>query len=218
MNGRIGIYIPTLGRPHALQRTIDNIAETTVTPHKVIFVCEAHDQASFVAALATGADVLFNGDRPSYSNSLQAAFDVDTSEFFIGANDDFDFQPGWDTNALEAMVPGVDVVGFHDGSPSCGFTTISLIRRSYILERSGVIDMPGRVNYPYRHNYVDTEFHATAAARGVFAAAPTAVILHKHPDWGHAELDDTYRKSQADIPADRETFESRRHLWEALSS
>jgi hypothetical protein len=92
------------------------------------------------------------------------------------------------------------------------------VRRSYIVEQSGVIDMPGRVNFPYRHNFVDTEFHATAAARGVFAAAPDALILHKHPDFGWAAEDDTYRKSRAVFHLDAATFESRRPLWENLAA
>jgi hypothetical protein len=209
----IGIYLPTFGRPHALQRVVDNIREATVTPHEIVFVTEPHDPESSVAAAATGETEIVNAYSPSYSNALQTAYEVFRHPFFIGANDDFDFQPGWDEVALAAMVDGVAVVGLNDGAPGCGFTTISLVRRSYIDEQSGVIDMPNRVNYPYRHNYVDTEFHATAVHRGVFVAAPDARVHHKHPDWGHATSDATYLKGQGTLDQDAEVFRSREHLW-----
>lgn len=210
----LGIYVPTLGRPHVLQRVVDNITATTVTPHTVVFVTEKHDPESFAAAEATGATVIENAYEPSYSNALQTAYEQVPTKFFVGANDDFDFQAGWDSAALMAwQQPGIHVVGLNDGSPNCHFTTISLVERRYIEEQSGVIDMPNRVNYPYKHNYVDTEFFLTAVKRGVFTAAPSSMVLHRHPDFGHATIDDTYRKSQASSIEDGETFASRRHLF-----
>ena len=213
MTDRIGIYCPTLGRPHALKRVADNIRAATTYPHTLIFACEAHDDPSIAEARLWGR-VVVNHDEPSYSNSLQAAYESDDSRWFVGANDDFDFQPGWDTAALAVMnEPGVLVVGIHDGNPACNFSTISLVDRLYIEEQSGVVDMPGRVNYPYRHNYVDTEFYCTAVHRGVFKAAPESRIMHMHPDFGHARYDKTYMKSRSSFGQDAETFESRRHLW-----
>lgn len=211
----IGVYTPSLGRPHALQRLADNVAATTSLPYRLVFVTESHDPASYAAARLTRADVIVNPHAPSYSNSLQAAYETFDDPYFIGANDDFDFQPGWDVEAMRIMDSSTaQVVGIHDGSPQCGFTTISLIDRRYIVEQSGVIDIPNRVNYPYQHNYVDTEFYFTAVKRGVFARAPESVILHKHPDWGHASDDATYAKSRASLSSDATTFASRTHLWQ----
>lgn len=211
----IGVYVPTLGRPHVLQRLVDNIAGATVTPCEIVLVTEAHDPESQVAAAATGATVLVNKYAPpSYSNSIQTAYERDDAPYFICANDDFDFQPGWDTAALEAMQDSsVHVVGIHDGYAGCRYSTICLVDRRYIVALSGVIGIPNRVQYPYLHNYVDTEFYFTAVKRGVFRACPASVILHRHPDFGHAEPDDTYRKSQATAAVDAETFAARAHLW-----
>lgn len=210
----VGVYVPTLGRPHVLQRVVDNIRAATRSPHRIVFVTEPHDTDSYAAAAATGASVMTNQGSPSYSNSLQTAYERDDCPFFIAANDDFDFQPGWDLPALALMHGQTMVVGLHDGSPQCGFSTISLVDRRYIVEMSGVIDIPNRVMFPYLHNYVDTEFYFTARKRGVFAACPDSVVLHKHPDWGFAETDDTYRKSQQSLPTDATTFASRTHLWQ----
>jgi glycosyltransferase involved in cell wall biosynthesis len=210
----IGVFVPTLGRPRSLQRLVDNVAAVTVTPHEVVFVVEKHDAESRAAAEATGATVIENEYEPSYSNAIQTAYERVETPFLIAANDDFDFQPGWDTAALSAwQQPGISVVGIHDGYHGCRFSTISLVERNYIATQSGVIDIPGRVMYPYRHNYVDTEFFLTATKRGVFAAARESVILHRHPDFGHAVMDDTYRKSQTHIAEDAATFQSRLHLF-----
>lgn len=211
----IGVYIPTLWRPHKLQAVADNVHAATQTDHRIVFVCEAHDPESFAAAEATGETVLFNEYEPCYANALQTAYEHDDADLFIGANDDFEFLADWDTEALKAMrsEPWVRVVGLHDSNPACNFSTISLIDRRYIEEQSGVIDMPGRVNYPYQHNYVDTEFYCTAVHRGVFKAAPHSVIRHRHPDFGQGTYDKTYMKSRSSFGRDAAMFESRAHLW-----
>lgn len=207
--------MPTLGRPASLQRVVDNIAEVTTTPYRIVFVCECDDPASYEAAEATGAAVLYNQGDPSYANSLQTAYENDDSPLFVAANDDFNFRPGWDTESLAVMrsEPWVRVVGLNDGNPSCNFSTIALVDRRYIVEQSGVIDMPGRVFYPYKHNYVDTEFFCTAVKRGVFKPAREALIVHHHPDFGFCAYDQTYMKSRASFSQDAAKFESRRHLW-----
>ena len=77
---------------------------------------------------------------------------MDDEPFFIAANDDFEFQQGWDTPALEILRdnPDVHVVGLYDGNPHTDFSTIALVRRSYIEYCSGVVDMPRRVQFPYQ--------------------------------------------------------------------
>lgn len=212
----IAIYCPTYGRPGSLQRLVDNVSAVTTTPHRVVFVVESDDSASSEAASATGATVLYNEGDPGYPGSIQTAFDNDDSEFFVTANDDFDFQAGWDTEALAKMVEGVCVVGLNDGSGNGVLSTIAFVRRSYIVEQSGVVDMPGRVFGPYGHNFADTEFYATAVGRGVFASAPESVVVHMHPDFGRGQWDGTYHRSRTMFGRDARTFSSRRHLWEAV--
>lgn len=210
----IGIYVPSFGRAKKLREVAEHIRANTEVPHRIVFACEQSDQESIDEARRWGDLTVVNHDEPSYSNSLQVAYETDDCPFFIGANDDFDFQPLWDVEALTVMAePGIQVVGIHDGNPSCNFSTIALVDRNYIEVHSGVIDMERRVNYPYRHNYVDTEFYCTAVHRGVFAPATKARIVHRHPDFGHGQYDKTYNKNRAMFSQDAETFESRRHLW-----
>lgn len=216
MTALIGIYVPTLGRPASAQRLVDNVREATDSTWEVVFVVEPGADGDREACEATGCRTLENAEPGKYANAIQTAYEASEHEYFICANDDFDFKPHWDTEALREMVDGVDVVGIHDGAPGCSFSTIALVRRSYIEEQSGVVDMPRRVQYPYHHNFVDTEFFWTAYARGVIAIAPTSVVVHRHPDWGYATYDETHRKGQAMIGEDHRTFVSRQHLWERL--
>lgn len=211
----IGIFVPTLGRPASSQRFVDNVAEATDNPWEVVFVTEEGCEDDREACEATGCRTLVS-DGGSYSNAIQVAYEASDHEFFICANDDFDFQPHWDSEALKQMVDGIDVVAINDGAPACTFSTIALVRRSYIDEQSGVIDMPRRVQYPYHHNFVDTEFFWTAHGRGVVAIAPSSVVVHRHPDWGYATYDETHRKGQQSLAQDALTFDRRRHLWESL--
>jgi hypothetical protein len=209
----IGIIIPTLGRSGVLQRVAENADLATKHEHTIVFIVEPDDEASRDAAVATGQLTLVNAHERSYAGAFQTAYEATDDEFFVMGNDDFDFQDGWDIPALEAMTDA-DVVGINDGGSGCN--AIMLIRRSYIESESGVIDMPNRVLYPYQHNYCDTELRETAIARGRFVACPESVIVHMHPDFGKAEMDEVYAKSRATFGADAETFRSRSFLWENL--
>lgn len=212
----IDIFCPTLGRPRSIERLWRNVSEATRSPHRLIFICEAHDEESWEAAQAVGAEIVRNVYEPSYSNSIQTAYERSSNPYFLAANDDFDFQPGWDLPALEA-IKSAQVVALNDGSDSPNhMQTIALVRREYVERHSGVIDMPRRVFYPYSHNYVDTEFYYTAKARGMLIECPESVVVHRHPDWGHAQDDETYRLGQRSLSEDGATFNARAHLWQNL--
>ena len=211
----IGLYFPTLGRSGVLGRVAENADSATKTEHTIVFVVEPDDEASRDAAVATGQLTLVNAHERSYAGAFQTAYEATSDEFFLMGNDDFDFQPGWDVPALAAM-ENADMVGINDSGSGCN--AIMLIRRSYIEEQSGVIDMPNQVLFPYQHNYCDTELRETAIARGRFVSCPESVIVHLHPDFGKAELDETYQKSRATFNADAAMYSSRKHLWENLGS
>jgi hypothetical protein len=114
------------------------------------------------------------------------------------------------------------VIGLSDGNPGTNYWTICMIRRSYIQDRSGVVDMPNRVFFPYNHNFQDTEFTATAIARGVWRKSEGKCIEHHHPGlaqyFGPVEYDKTYHKNDDTVALDHQTYLARRHLWESPSA
>lgn len=217
---KLAIYLPTYGRPDVLQAVVDNIKANTTTPYTLYFGLEPGDTASIEAARATGAEVVINTGEQGYSDTLQTIYEVSDEPYYFPANDDFEFLPGWELGPLAMFEedPGLMVCGVYDGNPGTNYSTINIVRRSYIETMSGVIDMPNRVLYPYHHNYSDTEFHATAVKRGVWAKCEAPCIVHLHPGFAMMRgktpwTDATYDKNNATAGLDAEIFTNRKHLF-----
>jgi hypothetical protein len=215
----LGIYIPTLGRPHKLQAVADNIKANTKGEFQLYWGVESHDRESILAAKDTGYPVIINEGEPTYSNTVQTIYEqTDEPIFFLG-NDDFFFVKDWDVIPLEKFAADDDlhVLGVHDGNPKTSYTSIFFIRRKYIEEQSGVVDIPNRVLYPYNHNFVDNEMTETAKHRGVWGNSEAPCILHQHPSFtwlGEFPVDETYLNNNKKDAEDNELFHSRRHLWQ----
>ncbi len=215
---KIGVYIPTLGRPGALAGVIKNLAASAPRRlYALTFIVEPFDKASLKECKRLRADVIVNPYEATYSNAIQAAFEQRPTEFFLNGNDDFDFRPGWAEAVLAHFIdPSVMVVGVDDGFPFRGVATIHVVRRTYIEEVGGVIDMPpGRVYFPYEHNYIDPEFWATAERRGVTDWALEAQVRHVHGPSLGLSYDATYEKGQESALRDGALYASRQHLWSA---
>jgi len=212
---KIGIFMPTLGRPQDLQKVATNIEEATHNTFTLYFGCEQDDKKTIEAARATGHRVIVNRYEPGgYSNTIQAIYEAADEPFFIHANDDFEFKKDWDIVPL-SMFEREDlmVVGMPQTEGDTHGSAISMVRRKYIKEQSGVIDMPNRVFYPYPHHYVDTEFTRTAQYRNVWAMCQEQGIIHHHPGFSGRPHDATYIKNDATSETAREMFEKRQHLW-----
>ena len=181
----IGIYIPTFGRPDKLQALADNIKATTRSDYELYWGVEPFDTASIEAGKKTGHPVILNTDEPNYGNALQSIYEATEEPIFFPANDDFLFLDGWDTAPLAMFekFPDIGVLGVHDGNPKTSFTSVYMVRRSYIQEHSGVIDMPNRVLYPYGHNFSDNELAGTAQKRGMWDRCTEPCIQHQHPSF-----------------------------------
>lgn len=215
---KLGIYIPTFGRPNKLQQVADNIKEATRGDYSLYWCVESFDKESIKAAKKTGAKVIINRGKPCYADALQTVYENTKEQIFFWGNDDFLFLKDWDAEPMKMMNENneIGVLGVRDGNPNTRFSTISFIRRSYIEEQSGVIDMPNRVLYPYHHNYVDDELTGTAKKRGVWAYCTTPCIHHQHHSFkwlGDFPHDKTYAKNDANFAKDSETYYSRVHLW-----
>jgi hypothetical protein len=66
----------------------------------------------------------------------------------------------------------------------------------------------------YHHNYSETELWQLAEHRGVAKFVPKCIVEHVHPDWGKAEMDDTYwRGAYTNKAEDEALFSERRDQW-----
>jgi glycosyltransferase involved in cell wall biosynthesis len=210
----LAIIIPTFKRPHSLECVAKSAHENTKANHRIYFVIEPEEWASFNEIKRLGESVIISKYPGNHTGAANTAYEETTEPFFIVANDDFKFHKDWDVPALAKFDdPKVGVVGLNDGQSS-NYTAITLVRRDYIKNYSGCIDIPNVLYFPgYNHNYVDTEFSATAKKRGMWGECPESVVEHMHWAFGKAEMDDTYSKSNATAPIDQQTYNSRQHLW-----
>lgn len=210
----ITVIIPTFGRPHRMADLVKNIHENTTVPHKILFAVEPDDIATQEAITAAGEKFIISDTPGTHTGALNTAYKHVEDSYMLFGNDDFNFHPQWAEKALELMHDPIKVVGINDGSGSSRCNTFFLVDKSYIDEQSGVIDTPGVIFYPgYNHNYADQEFWETAEKRKVYAAAQDSIVEHMHPGYGKAPKDETYHKSDRTAEADKDTFNSRLHLW-----
>lgn len=212
---KLDILLPTYKRPHALQKVVDNIRETTKNSYELYLGLENDDIEGMIAARNTGAHVVVNPYSPGYSNTIQVMYELSSSPIIFHANDDFLFLPNWDETPVAMFdTDWVQVVGVKQQASDTSCSAIQLFRRKYIQEQSGVMDMPNRVFYPYNHNYQDTEMTLTAQHRGVWAKCDVPCIEHQHPGLtGIGTKDATYLKNDATAGIDEATFNGRKHLF-----
>ena len=223
------VIIPTLGRAGKLRPLAENIRDATTSPVSVMFVTEPDDLASQASGTNDLAVTVVNQRKRNWSGAVNSGYGsaaragIPFTHILPGA-DDLRFADGWDEPALDVLKqdPALRAVGtndLHNAAVLAGHeATAYLIDRRYVDDVGGVIDQPpGIVQCDvYRHNFTDTEFVATARARGVWSPCLDSVVEHCHPAFGLADWDEGYRMSQdpAGFAADAAVFSARRRLWE----
>jgi hypothetical protein len=223
----IAIQIPVLNRPQRAAAVIESIFRSTEVEVEVLFICSPVDPDEFAACEATGEDVLVVPWRcgpGDFAMKHNLAFKHTTAPYILLAADDLDFQPGWDTLALNvAERTGAGVIGTNDDANPLvkrgRHATHPLVARAYIEEVGATWhDGPGIVYHEgYAHQYVDTELCAAAMQRNEWAFAMTSVVRHLHPMYPHrgigrTPMDDTYRKALGDASADGRLYVERQAL------
>jgi hypothetical protein len=217
----LAIWLPTYKRPHKLADVIQNIKRETINSYTLYFGVEADDTETIQKlkdlSLIFEFRYVINKYASGYSNTIQTLYELSKEPIWFHANDDFLFLPRWDETPI-SMFERKDlmVIGVPQNAQDQSYAAICFGRRAYIKTQSGVVDMPNRVFYTYNHNYIDTEFTRTAQKRGVWASSSNPCIDHRHPGFTGEEKDETYKKNDATSEKDKQTFESRQHLWETL--
>ena len=216
---RLAIIVPVLGRAHRVGPLLLSIAQgTTGVPHRVLFVCDASDEATIDAVQAAQAGLAIVADGTCYARKVNQGIAVTTEQHVFTAADDLAFRPGWYEAAVALMRPPVSVVGVNDLASrrggAGGDPSPVLLRRPLVPPRPGG-GPGGGLHEGYRHNFPDDELVHTARSRGAIAFATDSIVEHLHPHYGKGEDDDTYRIGRASFHDDRQTFRRRRavHGW-----
>lgn len=216
MSSQVAVLVPALNRAHRVVPLLASIAEATDVEHSVVFA--ASDQPTIDELDRLGARYHRDGGG-TYPQRINRLFGLTTEPYvFLGA-DDLSFRVGWFQAALRVMetIVGGGVVAVNDLHNGAGVHF--LVSRGYVNELGGCVGEPGVVLHEgYQHAYCDDEIRHTAAARGRFAHARDAVVEHLHPGAGKAPSDETYRLGESSMHQGLALFQSRKHLWEHLTS
>jgi GT2 family glycosyltransferase len=182
----IAIIVPTIGRPERLGGLAAKFRMTS-PPHRMVFVCDRDDQPSITAASCFGQVVLTRGGYPQAVNEGIAA---SAERYILVAADDVKPHPDWFEHATAAMTDRIGLVAPNDlGSSEVmagEYATFPFVARWYITRHGPLYDQA------FRHNGADIDASLRARQRGAFAYAPDAVVEHVHPNYGKADVDDTY--------------------------
>lgn len=226
----IDVLIPTVGRADRLAAVAANIHDATEVEHRVVFIYEGGDRATWDAMSALSEIEgeswgIINEHAPNYAGAILTGYEHTTAPYVFAGADDLCFHRGWDHAALAAMhaLPHLRVVGTNDlVNPyvQAGMhATHYLVDRRYLDEIGGTADAGPGSFLPtcYTHNFTDTEFIGTAKMRAVFAPCMSSVVEHLHHGVGASAYDDTYAKGDAHIGDDERLYDERKALWTNLS-
>jgi len=207
----VAVIVPVLERPQNAAPFMKSLRATTGLA-AVYAVCNVDEDVA--AWEAAGANVI-KTDSISFPDKVNEAF-VQTDEPWIFiCGDDVTFRPGWwDHVQRVADASGAAVVGTNDLANPMVLTgdhaTHIAIKREYVEETGASWDGPGVVCHGgYRHNFVDDEIVTAAKMRGQWAPSLGAIVEHRHPVWGTADEDETYRRGARHEEKDRKLFVSR---------
>lgn len=206
----LDIICPTLRRDDKLEALAKQVAENTITPHRLTFVAEDYDEPTIEQLERLGCEYIA-GDYGGCAAAYNAGFDATHATAVFLANDDLEFPKGWELPALEVLEE-FPIVGVNEGHGR--MTCFSMVRRSYIYQHSGVYDEPATLVHPYKSQYVDTELAEYAKHRGVWGEARQGGVIHRHHDFGDADPNHpNYIKARSTLFEDQATYERRSMEW-----
>jgi hypothetical protein len=214
----VAILLPTKGRAHqAASRIGDLLAPDT--PDGVtlsVFVAIDTDDKKTLSAiknLAKEHDEIQIVKRQPDTTAVQGwnaayarACELGADWVVLGA-DDVEFKRGWLDAALKAATDDAQVVGLNDGHtdmPNYGAHYMATV--AFMEENAGGVMAPPM----YTSWWFDREICEKAHALGLYAYTPEAVIEHHHPDWGLAEMDETYEEAWPSHAIDARIYRRRR--------
>jgi hypothetical protein len=225
------VVVPVLHRPHRAAPFMASLRDSLPERVEVLVhaVADLQDGETIGAWQAAGAIVdavdplarppshpWAGTERPgSFAEKANHGYRSSTLPWLLLTGDDVAFRPGWLAAAQLAAAPGFGVVGTNDlgnGAVIAGLhATHPLLRRAYLDAMGGGWDGPGVLCHEgYWHWYADDEIVEAAKRRGMWVAAPGAVVEHLHPCWGKAPADDVYRLGGERAAADGALFAARR--------
>ena len=218
----VAMILPSKGRPAQLRRNATELL-MQIPPRGVNFylllaviwnddptVTVARDLSEAWQDSDTPVGIVYREPGTNVVEALNQGYQATRAAFdwYVLGTDDQQYRSGWLAAALHvAQDTGAQVIGLNDLH-----TNIDQYAPHYMMHADFIEGELGGVMVPpeYKTWWFDREICERARRAGLYAPAWGAIVEHCHPDWGTAELDDTYRLAMPDREADRRLYEERR--------
>lgn len=214
----VAVLLPTRRRAAQMKERVSALLKQDVPAGVTLAIylsIEETDKATLDAAkkLTPKGRVHIVGREPDTTavegwNAAYAAAMADGATWFVLGADDVIWHEGWLAEALRvAEETCAAVIGLNDGHTRLDhYGAHYMVRREFTVRELGGYMAPPM----YQSWWFDREVCEKAIALGLYAAAPGAMAEHTHPDWGTAEMDDTYRAAWHLHDQDRLTYKLRK--------
>lgn len=211
---KVAVIVPVMDRPDNAAPFMKSLRASTALA-EVYAICDASDRETIRAWNSCYATTLISDRGYTFAQKANYGYEHTSEPYLFVCGDDVEFHAGWYDQALHVMKrEQVGLVGTNDlGNPrvmSGEHATHPLIARAYIDEHGASWDGPKVLAHEgYGHCFVDNEWTWAARQRGQFGFALASIVEHKHPYWGKAKKDNTYKRGEACLKSDQAHWEKR---------
>ena len=190
---RISVIIPSMGRAAQLRECVQGLIKSLDgIEHEIIVVID-RDWDSVLAVKDLPIGHIFRegkkGALTAWNEGLAASEFTRPDDLFVLGADDLVFNPGWAEEVMRIAAYG-DYIGltyYENGDREKWPTHYAVTRQFMIDNLNGSLAMAC-----YHHNCTDLESWQRAVRAGGYVEG-RQIIQHKHPAYGTAAWDETYR-------------------------
>lgn len=198
----VAVLMPTKGRTEQMSRNVAGLLACDVPEGYELLVLIAYEESDTETAAAVYAlcasDKIVPVIRPDGLTAVEAwnlaARYLTFIDWYILGADDIVWHSDWLKEAMLVIdQTGAQVIGLNDG----GHTDLNDYAPHYMVHRNFLHAHQSGYMVPpeYKSWWFDREICQRARALGLYAPAWKAMAEHQHPDWGTAQMDETYRQA-----------------------
>lgn len=214
------VVVPSRGRAQQAAEMVERLLHAS-RGYRVEVIVVTDDVQTFAATDNLATRVVLQQERTSAPLAWHAGAAVSRADVLVLGADDLWFGHGWLGETLDRLADfpdGEGLVGFNDlARDGNELATHWAVSRTFARKRLG-----GALYPPcYQHYCGDNEMTARAKAAGRFKWAQFALVEHRHPLFGKAEVDGLYVEKAPMLDADRHLFNWRQEqgwpeAWEGV--
>lgn len=197
----VAVLLPTKGRAEQLKRNVETLLNSDVPNGYELLVIVAYlenDEETGTAVIELTKDQrVIPVIRPVGSTAVegwnQAYHYLSFIDWYVLGADDIVWDSAWLQEAVHIIrTTGAQVIGLNDGHTGLNeYAPHYMVSKDFTRQRLGGNMIPPE----YKSWWFDREVCELAKQLNQYAPAWHSKAIHHHPDWGTAEMDDTYREA-----------------------